>query len=72
MNRWPSTWSKSIPGAAATPVRSSNSRTEGRGIVGQVGDVGVHVERAVGGREPVDAQPAQPVEQQPAVRPRTG
>ena len=30
-------------------------------------DVGVDVERAVGGRQPVDPEPGQPVEQQPAV-----
>jgi hypothetical protein len=32
-----------------------------------VGDVGVDVEGAVGGGEPVDAEPAQSVEQQGAV-----
>ena len=67
MNRCPSTGSKSTPGRGGHPLLRQQPRAEVGGIIGEVGDVGVHVEGAVGGRQPVDSQSAQPAEQQAAV-----
>ena len=50
-NRPPSAVSKSMPVAIATPVRASRSLGERHRVVGEVADVGVGVERAVGRRE---------------------
>ena len=61
----PTTVSKSIPGAVAMPGLGQQPVAERHRVVGQVAHVGVHVERAVGRRQPVDAEPGQPVEQQP-------
>ena len=60
MKRPPSTVSKSIPGATATPVRGQQVVGEGHRVVGQVADVGVDVERAVGRRQLGDAEPGSP------------
>ena len=67
-NRPPSAVSKSMPGASATPVRASRSWAERHRVVGEVADVGVHVERPVRRRELGDPQPRQPVEEQATVR----
>ena len=60
--------SKSIPGAVATPVSSSSRWHQDVGVVGEVADVGVDVERAVGGCEPADAHPGQADEELLPVR----
>ena len=63
-NEPPRTVSKSIPGAIATPVSANSFEQNDSESVVRCGDVGVDVERAVGRGEPVDADRAQPVEQQ--------
>ena len=60
------------PGRSRRPARARprSRRAAGRSrprVVGEVGDVGVDVERAVGGGEPVEAERGQAVEQQRAV-----
>ena len=61
---WPSTGSKSIPGATATPVSASMRFPKASVSSVWWRDVGVDVERAVGGGEPGQPDPRQPVEQQ--------
>ena len=67
MNRPPSTVSKSMPGATRDAGAGQQVVGEGHRVVGEVPDVGVHVEGAVGGRQLGDAEPRQPVEEEPAV-----
>ena len=63
-NEPPRTVSKSMPGAIATPVSANSFEQNASESVVRCGDVGVDVERPVGGCQPVDADRAQPVEQQ--------
>ena len=65
--RPPSTVSKSMPGATRDAGAGQQVVGEGHRVVGEVPDVGVHVEGAVGRRELGDPQPGEPVEEQPPV-----